>query len=300
MKFLLLVFFVTALCAAPRWSLDGEYSVSHIADGVYVFSSSFYASLFVVTKEGVIATDPISPTVAPLYKQAIRHLTDKPVRYVIYSHDHTDHIAGGAVFKDTARFIAHENARKRIVARANPDIVVPQVSFRDKYELRLGGVNVRLEYLGTNHTDGNVAILLPEQKVLMFVDMVYPGSVPFRDMPGTDLGGFLASLQKLKDLDFKIILYGHGVPGGREWVDRYIEYFGDMRMSVERNERAMGFSEAISRQSADPRKLLDLYIDRIADKTVEELRRKYGSWGGFDDWAGMNVRRMMFYLMMET
>jgi glyoxylase-like metal-dependent hydrolase (beta-lactamase superfamily II) len=290
----------TASIIVPGWGVNTEYSVSRIAEDIHVFSSHFYASMFIVTPEGVIVTDPISPEVAPLYKRAIGQLTGKPVRYVIYSHDHTDHIAGGREFKDTAQFIAHENTRKRILARRNPDIVVPQTTFRDHYELRLGGAVVQLVYLGENHADGNIAILIPAAKVLMFVDMVYPGSVPFRDMPGTDLGGFLMSLEKLKEIDFRVILYGHGVPGGREWVDRYIEYFKDMRTSVERNERAMPFSDVVSKPSADPRKLLDSYVDRIAGKTVEELRPKYGAWGGFDDWAGMNVRRMIFYLMMEA
>lgn len=290
-----LIVWLLPLCGEPP-----NYTVRHLAGGAYLFSANFYSSLFVVTSEGVIVTDPVSPATAHLYQEAIHRISQKPVRYVIYSHDHTDHIAGGVVFRDTAEFIAHENARAHILERGNPDIVVPQRTFRDHYNLHLGDEQIRLLYLGHNHTDSNIAILLPKERVLMFVDMIYPGSVPFRDMPGTSLPGFVKTLERVKKLDFDLLLYGHGPPGKREWVDKYIAYFSDMRESLERNERLIPFAEVMAKPSADPRQTLDLYVERITGKTVEDLRPKYGSWGGFDEWAPMNVQRVFFYLMMET
>src|SRR5947209_4357432 len=277
------------------------YTVTRLADGVYLFSAYFYSSLFIVTSGGVIATDPISPKVAGLYLQAIESLTDKPVRYVIYSHDHTDHIAGGAVFASTAQFIAQENARVNILARGNPAIVTPQITFKDRYELKLGGKEVRLLYFGENHSNSNIAIYLPAEKILMMVDMVYPGSVPFRDLPGTDIRKYLDTLRRLREVDFKILLYGHGPPGAKQWVDRYIAYFDDLIAEARKLRQEMSYEEMVEEHqgSADVRELFDLYVERVAERAVEALRPKYGRWGGYDEWAVMNARRMVLFRIMD-
>jgi len=295
-----------ALAAALIGLLSGgrtslPYEVDPLAPGVYAFRAGFYTNLFVVTPEGVIATDPISPGVARLYKRAIGEITREPVRYVIYSHDHTDHIAGGAVFRDTAQFVAQENAVARIKTRHNPQIVPPDIPFRDDYTLRLGGKTVRLLYLGDNHSPSNIAILLPAERILMFVDMVYPGSVPFRDLPGTDVRAFLATLPRIRALDFQTLVYGHGPAGTREWVDQYAHYFDDLIAALT-TAQTSDFSNSFSASGlpVDPRAALDRYVDAVVARAVAALRPKYGRWGGFDEWAPLNAKAVYFYLMMDT
>jgi glyoxylase-like metal-dependent hydrolase (beta-lactamase superfamily II) len=289
------------LAAAPAGTAASEFAVEPLADGVYTFRAKFYANLFIVTPEGVIATDPINPSVARLYRLAIRQVTQQPVRYVIYSHDHSDHISGGGVFRDTAVFVAHENAVARIRARHNPDIVPPDITFRDEYTLTLGGKVVRLLYFGENHSASNIGIFLPAEKILMLVDMVYPGSVPFRDLPGTDIRGLLQTLPRLRALDFETLLYGHGPPGTKDWVDKYIAYFDDLLAAL---GKAMDGADAFRAGDAgaplDARKALDLYVDGVTTRAVEALRPRYGRWGGYDEWARMNAKAFLFYLMMDA
>ena len=72
-------------------------------DNVYIFRNGGHQAMFVVTSEGVIATDPVAygrPTGGKTYLDEIRKITNQPVKYVIYSHHHYDHIAGGQAFKD--------------------------------------------------------------------------------------------------------------------------------------------------------------------------------------------------------
>ena len=84
-------------------------------DNVYIFRNGNHQSMFVVTKDGVIATDPIAygrPTGGQTYVDEIKKVTDKPIKYLIYSHHHYDHIAGGKAFKDAgARVIAHKQGQ---------------------------------------------------------------------------------------------------------------------------------------------------------------------------------------------
>src|SRR5580693_565036 len=79
-------------------------------DGVYIFRYQGHQAMFIVTPEGVIATDPIGerrPQAVTTYIEEIRKITKAPIKYVIYSHSHYDHIAGGKPFKDAgAIFVA--------------------------------------------------------------------------------------------------------------------------------------------------------------------------------------------------
>src|SRR5687768_1599670 len=99
-------------------------------DNVYTYRNGNSQSMFIVTKAGVIATDPASynrPTGAQSYIDEIRKITQAPIRYLIYSHHHLDHIAGGKAFKDQgAVVIAHRNARKRLAAINHPNTPLPE------------------------------------------------------------------------------------------------------------------------------------------------------------------------------
>src|SRR5258705_3257572 len=101
-------------------------------ENVYVFRYGGYQSMFVVTPQGVIATDPASYLrPAKPYIDAHKWVTDKPVKCVIYSHHRYDHAAGGQPFKDLgATFIAHRRAKERLLElkkqnALRPDVVIP-------------------------------------------------------------------------------------------------------------------------------------------------------------------------------
>lgn len=103
-------------------------------DNVYIFRYGNAQSMFVVTSEGVIATDPIGygrPQAVTTYVDEIRKVTNQPIKYVIYSHHHLDHIAGGKPFKDVgATFVAHKRAKERLEVLKDPHTVLPDDSFR--------------------------------------------------------------------------------------------------------------------------------------------------------------------------
>src|SRR5579885_1546300 len=106
--------------------------ITKLADGVYVYRHQFHQSIFITTRDGVIVTDPISPDAAAWLKAEIAKLTDQPVRFVIYSHDHADHIAGGTVFVDTAQFVSHWRAREAIRKGSRVETPLPTLTFTDR------------------------------------------------------------------------------------------------------------------------------------------------------------------------
>ena len=98
-------------------------------DNVYIFRIGNRQAMFVVTSAGVIATDPIGygqPQTGATYLAEIRKVTNQPVKYVIYSHHHLDHVAGGKPFKDAgATFVAHTRAKQRLERLQDPHTVIP-------------------------------------------------------------------------------------------------------------------------------------------------------------------------------
>ena len=98
---------ITIVLATPTQAQQPApppFATTKVADNVYIFRYGGHQSMFIVTPDGVIATDPISERrPAKPYIDAIEAVTKAPIKYVIYSHSHFDHIAGGKPFKDLAR-----------------------------------------------------------------------------------------------------------------------------------------------------------------------------------------------------
>jgi glyoxylase-like metal-dependent hydrolase (beta-lactamase superfamily II) len=108
-------------------------------------------------------TDPINAEVATWLKGELKERFNKPVKYLIYSHHHEDHISGGEVFADTATVIAHEKAVPAIIADKVPT-ALPDITFSDQMIVKLGGKSVELTYIGVCHTDNSIVMPFPRGK----------------------------------------------------------------------------------------------------------------------------------------
>src|SRR5205085_524221 len=182
-------------------------------DGVYIFRNGGAQSMFIVTKDGVIATDPIGyqrPEGVTDYVNEIKKVTDKPIKYLIYSHHHFDHISGGKPFKDAgATFVAHENAKTLLQARKNPDIVIPDETVGNQRTITLGGTSLELNWVGKNHGADTLIMRLPREKIIFTVDWVPINGVQFRGMADTYVPDIETSLQKVIDMDWERMIPGH-------------------------------------------------------------------------------------------
>ncbi len=154
-----------------------ESSLERIEGGLYAYQHGPYRSIFLVTSEGVIATDPMSVQAARAYREAIASVTELPVRYLVYSHAHWDHAAGGAIFRDEgATIVAQRRCAENISASPNPDVVMPDVLFDAHMELELGDGGMGLYYFGPSHGTC-LAVMIPRPYEYLFtVDIVSPPS----------------------------------------------------------------------------------------------------------------------------
>ena len=188
-------------------------------NNVYIFRYGNHQSMFVVTSAGVIATDPIGygrPQAVMTYIDEIKKVSNQPIRYVIYSHHHFDHIAGGKPFKDAgATFVGHKRAQERLAALKDPHTVLADETMDSARTITLGDTTLELTYVGLNHSDTSIVMRLPKEKILFAVDFIPVGSVPGRGMIDSYPLEWEDSLKKVLTMDWDRLIPGHPGPGGR-------------------------------------------------------------------------------------
>jgi glyoxylase-like metal-dependent hydrolase (beta-lactamase superfamily II) len=264
-----------AVAQAPQTPLYNEVEGT---DNVYIFRYGGHQSMFVVTKDGVIATDPIGlrRPAAKAYIEEIRKITQAPIKYVAYSHAHYDHIAGGKPFKDLgATFIAHNNAKARILELKPDDVVVPDQVVDKQKTITLGGTKLELIYIGKNHSDSTLVMRLPKEKIIFTVDWIPLGAVQFRDMADTYIPDIEDGLKKVIAMDWNTLIPGHPGPGGRQTGTK----------DDARNQLAylQELSAAVKKSVSEGKS--------YADAQKEIKLPKYEKWGGYENFLQMNIER---------
>ncbi|MBA5866849.1 MAG: MBL fold metallo-hydrolase [Nitrospira sp. CR1.3] len=255
-----------------------ENEVTKLADDVYLFRHQFHQAIFITTPKGAIVTDPISADAAAWLKAEIKKYSDQPVRYVIYSHHHNDHITGGSVFADTATFVSHAAARPKILQAGDSQTPVPDLTFTDRMFIDLGGKHVELIYTGRNHSDNSLVVLLPENKLLFAVDFIPVETVAYRTMRSDYPDDWIESLKQVEQLDFEALVPGHGRVGKKEHARMFRGYLEDLRAAVNEHVQKGASLEEVK-------------------KTVQ--LPKYEQWQRYADWFPENVEGMYRYLSQQ-
>jgi glyoxylase-like metal-dependent hydrolase (beta-lactamase superfamily II) len=253
-------------------------------DNVYVFRYGNSQAMFVVTSAGVIATDPIGygrPQAVTTYIDEIKKVTNQPIRYVIYSHHHFDHIAGGKPFKDAgATFIAHKRAKERLEQIKDPHTVIPDETVDNNRTITLGGTTLELIYLGLNHSDSTLLMLLPKEKIIFTVDWLPVGTLPGRGM--IDFYPLEAedSFKKVLAMDWERLIPGHpgrdGRLGTKKDVQDQLTFLQDASEAVKVAAREGKCWDAVEKEMKLPK-----YADwPNYDAAMPFVLRRYcGLWG---------------------
>ncbi len=248
---------------------EAQRGVTNIAGDLYRFQNNFHYSVFLVTSEGIIVTDPINAEAAQALKEHVAENFGLPIRYVIYSHDHADHISGGEVFAaDGAVVVAHENTKSDIIGEGRPT-AIPSITFSDKLSLELGGKTVELIYVGKNHSDNSIVMNFPEERALFAVDFIPTGStLPFMNLADSFFPDWIDSLKTVEGMDFDLLVPGHGEVGSKTDVSNLINYMQDLYDAVLEQARA----------------------GKTLEETIEVVKlEEYSDWGQYEDWLPLNV-----------
>lgn len=205
-----------------------------LADGVHYATEGWYFMLVVEHDDGLIVVDA-PPTIGSDFLgnnivKAVGEISDKPVTHLVYSHHHRDHIGSANVFPPDVTIVAQEECARYVETAEDPQRPAPTVTFADSYTLQVGGQTLQLDYHGDIHCPGNIFIYAPAQKILMNIDVIFPGWVPFSSLAmASHLRGFLRGHDVALGYDFDVLVPGHLTRvGTREDVEVQKEYFQDL------------------------------------------------------------------------
>ncbi|TXI24351.1 MAG: MBL fold metallo-hydrolase [Roseateles sp.] len=209
---------------APNiWFVQGEAALGTPENRNFISNAGV-----IVTPAGVVVVDALgSPAVATDLLEAIRRITPLPVRYVILTHYHADHLYGLQVFKDQgATVLAHEAGRDYLQSdtaqrrlEASRETLAPWVNaqtrlvpadrwLRADETLELGGIRLQLRHVGPAHTPEDLAVFVEGARVLFAGDLAFRGRIPY--VGQADSRGWIAALTRLLDSAPAAIVPGHG------------------------------------------------------------------------------------------
>ena len=264
----------TAVAQEREWGVNR--SLEQVSEHVYRWGSDNQYGAYIVGNDSIAVVDGHycpSGTVAWV-KDEIAKRHDQPIRYVILSHDHPDHICNSDVFADTAIAVGHKNIVPHI-ERENRPSMKPAITFEETMTLDLGGVEIVLLFHGPSHSDNLIQVHVPDDKVMIAIDMA-KGQSLFPDYRDMDVNGMLHVLGMYESWpDIDIVLPGHGPINDRSG-------FSDQRRYI--------------------RALRDTILDyMVAGYTLQQIRdevtmEEFSHYVSFDRYLDSNIVTMWDYL----
>ncbi|GAB3094826.1 MBL fold metallo-hydrolase [Lysobacter terrae] len=268
---------VPAQAQGPTIDPAKGYRLQDLGDGLYMVTDNVYQSMFLVYDKGVVVIDA-PPSYSSKIPKAIAEVSDKPITHLVYSHSHTDHIAGANDLGGKPIIIAHDETLKLLKRDADPKRPLPTVTFHDTYTLRVGGKVLELSYHGNGHEPGNIFIRAPAQKVLMVVDVVFPGWMPWRRFAvAQDVRGSMAQVEEIQKMPWETFVGGHVARTGTHAdVDTQVEFYNDLKKAAGDALGSTKLGEGLNPlDQSNPWAGFDNFIDRVALQCVNTLTPKW-------------------------
>jgi glyoxylase-like metal-dependent hydrolase (beta-lactamase superfamily II) len=284
------------------------YAVKSVGGGVYVISDNGWQSAFLVTDDGVIVFDA-PESFGKNIPSAIAKVTDKPIKMLIYSHIHRDHIGGSAAFKNIKglRIVASNGVVEFLKEMNDPNRLLPNETFESQKTIKLGGKTVELTRHFYHSHEGDLFIYVPEAKFLMAVDCVTGGYAPFQGFDiTTNFHEYLKVFDQLSAYDFTTFVGGHLTQiSNKEDVEITKEFTMDVYNTVKRIHNNMDqqavVAEAAKTIGTDNEFLLfKVILDKVTDEAMKELKPRWiNRLAGVDVWLESQVRCALIYVRWD-
>ena len=206
----------------------------------------------IIGENSIMVVDPgMGPKNAKLVLEEVRKISDKPIDYLEITHVHPEHGMGAQSFPDETRIIVPLAQKAELNAKGqsyigffkgmSPEIAdllsdielqQPDIAFENKMEIDLGGQSVELYHFSTAHTQGDMFVYLPDQKLLFGGDIIIERFFPIMADSDSSAVGWIDTLKQLKALEPKIIVPGHGDVGTVDLIDQMTIYLNAVKVQV--------------------------------------------------------------------
>ncbi|HUJ81983.1 MAG TPA: MBL fold metallo-hydrolase [Candidatus Acidoferrales bacterium] len=267
------------------------FEIKKIGDGVYAAISPGESKAganagFVIGDDGVAVIDTFEDaSAAKVLLEEIRKTTKLPIRFVVNTHYHIDHVAGNGVFAEAgAVIVAHRNVREWIHtenlkffgAKITPDekkmvesLVAPSVAYSDSLDLYLGSRRLALHFY-PGHTGGDTVVEVPDAHAIFCGDLFWRKTLPNLIDASTDK--WVATLEKLASVAPEgTFVPGHGDVGPVADVKDFRGYLVELRSAV-------AAAQASGKSGAE-----------VVEAVLPDLQAKYGGWDFFKYFAKSNI-----------
>ena len=217
---------VAGKAVAQQQNFDNvQIDTVKVRDNIYMLVGAGGNTTLFVGDEGAMVVDTQFAPLSTKLIAAIRAITQAPIRYVVSTHMHGDHTGGNAPTQALgAKVIAHENARFQMAMAPNAT-GLPNLTLEEHMRLDHGEFVLDLYWLGRGHTDGDVVIHLPEQKMIFMGDLFATWD-PYVHLIHYAAGGSLRewsrTLERALALPFDTVIPGHGGPTDRAHLETYL------------------------------------------------------------------------------
>lgn len=255
---------------------DMAHSLVQIKDNLYRHTNgegaTVHSGLVLITKEGALVIDPAMTCTSTWLRDEIKKRFNVPVKYVVYTHAHADHISGGQIFQqDGATIVANQRSLEPIIGEKLPT-ALPNKVFDQDMTITLGGETVLLHRVAPSHSDGMIMVLFPKYKALQCTDVCESKTMPYNDFLDFYYQGWIDTLDWVIKQDVEVIDVGHYTPATKADQVALRKYLVDLHQQVLDLTRAG--------QSWD-----QLYRNV---KFSDEVKQ----WGGFESMKTLNILGM--------
>lgn len=249
------------------------FTPEKIAEDVYAYLGKDGGSNsgFIVAPEGVIVIDAQdNADLAANELAAIRDVTNAPIKFLIDTHHHGDHTGGNPMYeKEGVTIISHRECRAAMIDREMKGL--PILTFDGAVQLYVGGREVHVFHFGWGHTKGDAVIALPDENIVFAGDVLFSRKFPY--VADGNLDGWIESLVRLKALNAKRVVPGHGLISTNTEVEGLLGFFREVK-SVVVGLKAEGKSLEDCKKSVDFTNYIDAgwgggFFDSLPPMIVE-------------------------------
>ncbi len=225
---------------------DVVIKTNKLSENIYMLEGQGGNIGISVGEDGIVMIDSQFAPLTPKILTAIKAISNKPIKFLINTHWHHDHVGGNENIKNEGAItVAHDNVRKRMsvdqfdkyrnrTTKASPT-KLPLVSFSDNITFHMNGEDIMVFHVDNAHTDGDAMIYFTNSNVLHMGDTYFQGKYPFIDLAtGGSVNGYINAAKRalmLIDDDTKIIP-GHRNLSNKKELTAYLTMLETLKTRV--------------------------------------------------------------------